>query len=226
MRLQDLNWMDVERYLQQDSRIIVITGATEQHAYLSLTTDVMIPSRIALAAAEREPVMIAPALNFGVSAEFADYPGTISLSKATFEAVLSEVVESLYHQGFTRFFILNGHIGNPFPQRLRDMQLDGAIKLVWYDWWQENAAQQFEAEYRLKINHANWGENFPFNRVAESPAAPKPPINLDLLEESSPRQVMGDGSFGGLYQIEDELMAELFGSVVDEVTELLRELKG
>jgi creatinine amidohydrolase len=225
MRLQDLNWMDVERYLQHDNRIIIITGATEQHAYLSLMTDILIPSRIALAAIEREPVLIAPSLNFGVSSEFADFPGTISLSRATFDAVLSEVVESLYHQGFTRFFILNGHGGNERPSRLNELYMDGAIKLVWYDWWRESAAQQFETDYHIKINHANWGENFPFNRVADSPADPKPPLNLDLLEESSPREVMGDGSFGGAYQIEDELMAELFGSVVDEVTELLREMK-
>lgn len=225
MRLQDLNWMDVEHYLQHDNRIIIITGATEQHAYLSLMTDILIPSRVALAVAEREPVMIAPSLNFGVSPEFADYPGTISLSKATFEAVLSEIVESLYHQGFTRFLILNGHAGNPCPARLKDLHLDGAIRVLWYDWRHGNAARQFEAEYQMKINHANWGENFPFNRVAESPNDFKPPINLDLLEERTPREVMGDGNYGGAYQVNDRLMQELFGCVVDEVTELVRSLR-
>lgn len=54
MRFQDLNWMDVERYLEHDNRVILITGATEQHAYLSLLTDILIPSRMALAAAEQE----------------------------------------------------------------------------------------------------------------------------------------------------------------------------
>ena len=65
MRLQDLNWMDVEQYLERDNRIILITGATEQHAYLSLMTDILIPSRIALAVAEQEGVLVAPPLNFG-----------------------------------------------------------------------------------------------------------------------------------------------------------------
>ena len=49
MLLQDLNWMDVEAYLEQDNRIILITGATEQHAYLSLLTDILIPQRLAIA---------------------------------------------------------------------------------------------------------------------------------------------------------------------------------
>lgn len=77
MRLQDLNWMDVERYLQNDCRIILITGATEQHAYLSLATDILIPSRIALAVVEREPVLVAPPFNFGVSEHFADFPARL-----------------------------------------------------------------------------------------------------------------------------------------------------
>jgi len=58
-----MNWMDVEAYLEKDDRIIIITGATEQHAYLSLLTDIMVPSKIADAVAEREKVLIAPPLN-------------------------------------------------------------------------------------------------------------------------------------------------------------------
>jgi creatinine amidohydrolase len=70
MRLEDMNWMDVEKYLEEDDRIILITGATEQHAYLSLLTDIIIPSKIAAAVAEREKVIIAPSLNFGYSRYF------------------------------------------------------------------------------------------------------------------------------------------------------------
>jgi creatinine amidohydrolase len=43
MRLEDLNWMDVEKYLAQDDRLILVLGACEQHAYLSLLTDIKIP---------------------------------------------------------------------------------------------------------------------------------------------------------------------------------------
>ena len=31
MRIEELNWMDVERYLESDDRLILILGATEQH---------------------------------------------------------------------------------------------------------------------------------------------------------------------------------------------------
>src|SRR5262247_279583 len=97
MRLQDINWMDVERYLQTDNRIILITGATEQHAYLSLLTDILIPSKIALAVAEREKVLIAPPFNFGQSEHFTTFPGTISISKQAFDGILTEIIQGLMY---------------------------------------------------------------------------------------------------------------------------------
>ena len=33
MRIEDLNWMDVEKYLKQDDRLILVIGACEQHGY-------------------------------------------------------------------------------------------------------------------------------------------------------------------------------------------------
>jgi creatinine amidohydrolase len=227
MRLEDLNWMDVERYLEKDSRIILVTGATEQHAYLSLLTDIMIPSRLALAVAERERVLVAPPLNFGHSPYFISFPGTISLTKQTFGLVVVEMIESLLHQGFRRFFIMNGHGGNPIPDRLADFnKADDEIRVIWYNWWKEQAVKSFEAKHDLKLNHANWGENFPFNRVAESPKVIKPTINpVDMGEYGEfARNVLGDGNFGGPYQADDALMQELFDTVVEEATWLVHAL--
>lgn len=226
MRFEDLNWMDVERYLESDTRIILITGATEQHAYLSLFTDILIPSKIALAAAERESVLIAPPLNFGLSNDFSEFPGTISISQQTFDMVLIEIVQSLFHQGFRDFLILNGHGGNILPARVEDLYIDGVARVIWYEWWRGKAAQNFQTRHRMRIDHANWGENFPFNRVAESPNVEKMPVNLSYIDEGqSARAVLGDGNFGGVYQVDDALMIELFGLVVNEVVGLLHSLK-
>jgi creatinine amidohydrolase len=226
MHLHDMNWMDVERYLEKDTRILLITGATEQHAFLSLLTDILIPLRIAEAVAQRENVLIAPALNFGVSRHFYEFPGTISFSRQTFEFAVLEIVESLLHQGFRRFFVLNGHGGNYLPERLADFQMDGVIRVMWHDWWRGPAAHNFAEKHNLVLEHANWGENFPFiNRVAESPRTVKEPVPADLLDQGhSARQLLGDGSFGGPYQVDDELMYMLFDSVVDETVEMLRAL--
>jgi creatinine amidohydrolase len=225
MRLQDLNWMDVERYLEQDSRIILVTGATEQHAYLSLMTDILIPQHVADAVAQRTGVLIAPPLNFGVSRHFLEFPGTISLSENTFAYVVLEIVESLLHQGFRRFFILNGHGGNHLPDRLADFQMEGIIQVKWYDWWRGPAANAFARRNDMRIDHANWGENFVFNRVAESPTEDKSPVNTDFLEMGhSARAVLGDGSFGGPYQVDDAFMQSLFDDVVDEVSSMVQSM--
>ncbi len=226
MRLQDLNWMDVERYLQQDNRIILITGATEQHAYLSLLTDILIPARMALAVAERTGILVAPPLNFGVSELFVEYPGTITLSRRCFETVLTEIVEGLMHQGFERFFIMNGHGGNKLPSRLKDLHMEGILRLDWYDWWRNSAVREFEQRYNLRLDHANWGENFTFTRVADMPTGTKQPVNVELFEEEqSVREVLGDGSYGGPYQVDDSLMQTLFMLIVDEATQRVEALR-
>ena len=224
MRLEDLNWMDVERYLENDDRIIIITGATEQHAYLSLLTDILIPSKIALAIAEREKVLIAPPLNFGYSRYFAAFPGTISLTQNTFGLVILEVFECLLHQGFRRFFFLNGHGGNQMPTALKDLNADDSVRVMWYNWWKEKAVQEFSAKHNLQLSHANWGENFPFNRVGASPSGEKAwaSVQMDNEDIHALREQLGDGSFGGQYQVKDELMHELFGLVVEEAAALVR----
>jgi creatinine amidohydrolase len=225
MRLEDLNWMDVEEYLKTDDRIILITGATEQHAYLSLLTDILIPSKIALVAAEREQILVAPPLNFGQSEQFTTFPGTISISKQAFDNILTEIVQGLIVQGFNGFLILNGHGGNTIPSPIDDIRLDGLARITWYDWWHSPAVRTFESENNLRLDHANWGENFPFNRVAESPSGEKPLVNLGYLDDGrSIRDLLGDGSYGGPYQVDDDLMAVLFNRVVDEVCSLVRAL--
>jgi creatinine amidohydrolase len=228
MRFEDLNWMDIERYLQNDDRIILVTGATKQHAYLSLLTDTLIPSKIALAVAEQEHILLAPSLPYGGgNYQFAGYPGTINVSTQTFHALLNEVVESLLHQGFLRFFIFNGSPGNELPPHLEELQFERLIHIVWYDWWRTSAMRAFEEQHSLRMEHANWGENFAFTRVAEVPQEEKPmvdPVYMD--DETAVRNMLGDGSYGGLYQIDDALMQDLFAALVEEAVELVRTPSG
>mgnify|MGYP003340825228 CR=1 FL=1 len=94
MRIEDLNWMDIEAYLQQDDRLIVVVGATEQHGYLSMLTDIRIPMALADSASQASGVLIAPPLNFGCSPYFLAYPGTFSLRVSTLIAVVEDLIRS------------------------------------------------------------------------------------------------------------------------------------
>src|SRR5574338_1061585 len=100
MRLEELNWMDVESYLKHEDRVMLVLGACEQHGYLSLLSDVKIPLALADAASQRTGVLVAPPLNFGVSPYFLAYPGTLSLRVSTLTAALEDIVRSAAGQGF------------------------------------------------------------------------------------------------------------------------------
>ena len=65
MRIADMNWMQLEAYLEQDQRIILPLGCTEQHAYISLATDSILAERVAVEAAEPLGVPVLPVYDTG-----------------------------------------------------------------------------------------------------------------------------------------------------------------
>jgi creatinine amidohydrolase len=224
MRFSDLNWFDVEDYLAQDDRLILILGATEQHSYLSLLTDVNIPLALADAASQQTNVLIAPPLNFGVSPYFLAYPGTISLRATTLLAVVEDMIRSVYRYGFRRMLILNGHGGNdPARARLSELanELRG-LRVVWYSWWQAPNVRAVAHKYNLEPNHANWLEAFPFTRVAPLPEGEKPtPVVSEILNAETTREVYEDGSFGGRWVVTDKIMEEVFNAALRDILDLL-----
>ena len=224
MRLEDLNWFDVETYLKQDDRLMLVVGACEQHGYLSLLTDVKIPLALADAASQKSDVLVAPPVNFGVSPYFLDYPGTLSLRSSTLLDVVEDLVRSAHRQGFRRFLFLNGHGGNDLLRsRLYELanQLDG-LKLAWYAWWQAHSVEATAMRHGLKSFHAGWIEAFPFTRVTELPEGEKtPPVISGLLNAQASRQAYGDGVFGGPYQVDEKIMQEIFNSALMDILGLL-----
>ena len=224
MRIEDLNWMDVEQYLQKDDRLMIVLGATEEHGYLSLTTDVKIPVTLADAASQHSGVLIAPPLNFGISPYFAEYPGTISLRVTTFLDVVEDMVRSLHHQGFRRFLFLNGHGGNePARARLTELanSLDG-LKCSWYSWWIATSVTEVAMKHDLKSNHAAWIEAFPFTMVGPMPEGEKTsPSYKGILNAVDTRKVYGDGMFGGPYKVDESIMNEVFAAAMKDILFLL-----
>jgi creatinine amidohydrolase len=225
MRIEDLNWFDVESYLKDDDRLILILGACEQHGYLSLLTDVKIPQALADAASQQTGVLVAPPLNFGSSPYFLSYPGTFSLRVTTLLNVIEDLLRSAYGHGFRRFLLLNGHGGNDLARgRLYELANDlSGIRLAWYAWWTAHSVVEIAQQHKLKISHANWIEAFRFTRIAELPPGEKtPPYVPGLLNAEEARKVYGDGVFGGPYQANDSIMDEIFNSSLQDILQLLK----
>jgi creatinine amidohydrolase len=226
MRIEDLNWMDVERYLKQDNRLVLIIGACEQHGYLSLLSDVKIPLALAEAASHQTGVLVAPPINYGSSPYFVSYPGTFSLRLSTLMDAVEDVIRSAYGQGFRRLLILNGHGGNNgVKMRLGELanQLNG-LKIQWYAWWMSRSVEEVGIKYDLKPTHANWLEAFPFTLVSELPEGEKAPprVPSEVMDALTARQVYGDGSFGGRYRAADEVVQEMFAACLADILQLLK----
>ena len=225
MRLEDLNWMAVEKYLQQEDRLMLVTGSTEQHAYLSLLTDIKIPLALAEAASQATGVLVAPPLNFGVSPYFLAYPGTLSLRASTLCSAVEDIVRSAYGHGFRRILVVNGHGGNS-PARSHLQEVNNTLpdlRLNWYDWWLSTSVGSIAMKHDLKPTHANWLEAFSFTIVAELPDGSKtwPNVPSAIMDAKTTRRVYGDGSFGGAYRAPEEVMQEIFTACLGDLLQLL-----
>lgn len=220
MNYGELNWMDIENYLAQDDRLLLVVGACEQHGYLSLLSDVKIPQALADAASQFSGVLVAPPVNFGCSPYFLAYPGTMSLRATTLMDIVEDLIRSAYRQGFRRILILNGHGGND-QARIRITEILGelpGLRVRWYSWWLAHSVQAVAQKHELKPTHASWLEAFSFTRVAELPATEKvPPFVPGLMGPEEARGVYGDGQFGGPYQAGDSVMDEIFSAALEDV---------
>jgi creatinine amidohydrolase len=230
MRLEELNWFDVENYLKTDDRLLLVLGACEQHGYLSLSTDAKIPLALADSASLQTGVLVAPPLHFGASPYFLAYPGTISLRITTLLDVAEDIVRSVYRQGFRRLVILNGHGGNdPVRARLAEIMDDmPGLQIAWYSWWSSASVTAAAAKHGLKSYHAAWIEAFPITRVGELPSGEKhPPKAPGLLGAERVREIYGDGVFGGPYAVDETILDEIFATALQDIVNLLHfEQKG
>ncbi len=226
MRLEDLNWMDVEEYLKRDDRLMLVIGACEQHGYLSLLTDIKIPLALADAASQQTGVLVAPPLNFGSSPYFLAYPGTLSLRLSTLSDAVEDILRSAYGQGFRRFLLLNGHGGNNgLRARLGELANElPALKMEWYSWWQSHSVEAVALRHEIKPAHANWLEAFAFTIVGNLPEGEKtaPSVPSSVMDAATARRVYGDGSFGGPYRASDEVMHEVFAACLGDILQLLQ----
>ena len=225
MRFEDLSWFDVEKYLLNENRLILVLGACEQHGYLSLLADSKIPLALADAASQKTGILIAPVVNYGISPYFMNYPGSFSLRATTLLDLVEDLIRCAYHQGFQRILILNGHGGND-PARARLYEVANTLpqlQLAWYSWWQAHSVETVAIKHGLRSYHAAWIEAFPFTRVGDLPDGEKiPPRIPGLVNAKQARELYQDGVFGGPYQVDDAILSEVFTAALEDILQLLK----
>src|SRR5271154_6863637 len=112
-----LTWKQVDALSRKDTLLVLPTAAIEQHGHhLPLATDTLINNYMLGKALELLPEEIAvyalPPVCYGKSNEHIGFPGTLSVSAATFMAVVHDLGASLAASGFKKLALFNTHGGN------------------------------------------------------------------------------------------------------------------
>ena len=228
VKVANMNWLDMEAAVEKDQRCILPIGSTEQHAQLSLCVDMILAEKMALDVAEPLNIPVFPVMPYGLAPYFAAYPGTVSLRVETLMAVIRDIVASLYQSGFRKILIVNGHGGNnPVGALAQELMAEyNDISVKFHNWWNAPATWAKAQSIDSTGSHANWMENFPWTRLAHAPApeGEKQVIDMALMKISSPkkvREMLGDGSFGGPWQRQDEDMLAIWETGINETREAL-----
>lgn len=117
--LSRISWMDVARRVEAGTLAVLAIGACEQHgAHLPLTTDTDMSHGVAGRIADRLGALLLPAIPYGDAWTAKTYPGTISISPGTLQALLGDIGDSLLQSGVKGLVLVNGHFGNREPMLL------------------------------------------------------------------------------------------------------------
>lgn len=138
MKLSQVTYDRVERYLKSKNSIIIPIGSTEQHSPVGLLgTDYFIAEEIANKVGEHTKTLVTPTLSFGMSNHHLGFCGTISLNPTTLIAVVKDVILSLFDHGFRKFYFVNGHGGNvsPVQSAFSELTRDISISCKIVSWW-------------------------------------------------------------------------------------------
>jgi creatinine amidohydrolase len=110
--MTDLSWEQFrDRVPAACDLAIVPVGTIEAHGAIPLGTDTIIPEALAAVLAPRLSALIAPSIAYGVTNSLLPFPGSTTVSSATFTTYLYEAAAGLVDAGFRRVVLLNGHGG-------------------------------------------------------------------------------------------------------------------
>ena len=112
-----LSWKQVDALPKDKTLLVLPTAAIEQHGHhLPLATDTLINNLLLGKALEKlakdAPIYALPPICYGKSNEHIGFSGTMSMSAATYMAVVRDIGASVAASGFKKLVLYNSHGGN------------------------------------------------------------------------------------------------------------------
>ena len=129
-----LSWSEVERRIHSAAiAVLPIGAACKEHGHhLPMQTDLLQAEWLAGTLVQRANVLVWPTVSYGYYPAFTDYPGSISLSRETFQHMVHEILSDICRAGERTVLILNTGISTIEPlQAVADaMPKEMRIKLA------------------------------------------------------------------------------------------------
>lgn len=164
--LGEMTRKEVEEYLKKGNKVIVPSGAVEQHGlHLPILTDTIIPMEVARRVALEINAVVAPPLSYGLSQVHSGFKGSAWLTLKTYIGVIEDICVSLAENGFKRIIFLNGHYDNELAMYVALKDIAGTDKvprdtrIMAFSYW--NALPPEIGDKYLGFNagwHSNIGE--------------------------------------------------------------------
>jgi creatinine amidohydrolase len=115
--LSSFTYLELERYLGEETLCILPLGAMEQHGpHLPLGTDSEIANigidELCSSWTDALQLLVLPVMPIGESMEHSTFTGTLSFSVSTLQAVITDIAVSLGNWGVKKLLIINFHGGN------------------------------------------------------------------------------------------------------------------
>jgi len=112
-----LSWSEVERRVHAAAIAVLPIGAAckEHGPHLPMQADMLQAEWLAGALVQRANVLVWPTVTYGYYPAFTEYPGSVSLSRETFQRMVHEILSDIRHAGVQSVLILNTGISTIEP---------------------------------------------------------------------------------------------------------------
>jgi creatinine amidohydrolase len=240
--IYDLTSPDVAAALERCPIAVLPFGSVEQHGpHLPCGTDTMAADMIALELASRIGALHVPFSPYGVTPIHAGHPGTISLRRQTFEALLADVCGELVAMGAARLVFVNWHEVNTPSLNAVAIDLQDATRARVFVAQACYVAQRLYAEDGGSLTHGGsietmaalaYDESLVKMNRAGQPTRPPGAAEADAMRRSNEvygfitdvAEIAQEGWYGDPAWATRERAATFPGLVVDEIVARLEEI--
>lgn len=242
--MYDMSSPEVARAIAGNPLAIIPFGSIEQHGpHLPCGTDTMAAELIAMTIATKMEGLFVPFAPYGVTPIHAGHPGTITLRRETFEALLRDVCTELIAMGVRDIVFVNWHEVNTASLDAVATELQDETEANFVVAQACYVAQRLYADEGGKLTHGGSIETMAVLAhdpslvkldQAQEPTRPPGAENMDAMRRSHEvygfvtdvTEIADDGWYGDPWWATDDLAAgfteRVGGAIVERLEEIAR----